>query len=149
MITTEQFNQRVKAGEKLVLLDDMVLDMGDYINKHPGGRFSMEANIGRDVSKYFYGGYSLENFGPKRVMPHTHSNDARRLVDKFAIGYLNSVAHRNRFQIQETKPANGNGTTQTIVFKSDTPIESEIIQNSLLNPLQIAKHYVVKSTALP
>lgn len=41
----------------------MVLDLTDYIDKHPGGRFSMEMNVGRDVSKYFYGGYAFENMG--------------------------------------------------------------------------------------
>jgi cytochrome b involved in lipid metabolism len=29
---------------------------------HPGGKFVVEANIGRDISKFFYGGYSMENY---------------------------------------------------------------------------------------
>lgn len=78
MMSVEDFQSRIAKGDKLVLLDDMVLDMGPYIDKHPGGRFAMQANIGRDVSKYFYGGYALENINP--VKPHKHSNDARRLV---------------------------------------------------------------------
>lgn len=87
----------------------MVLDMGSYIEKHPGGRFSIEANVGRDVSKYFYGGYALENINP--VKPHTHSNDARRLVDKLAIGYLDKRTAVNRMKIHEATPANQNGST--------------------------------------
>jgi cytochrome b involved in lipid metabolism len=51
----------VSKGEKLVILDDMVLDMSSYAINHPGGNFTIEHNIGRDVSKFFYGGYSLEN----------------------------------------------------------------------------------------
>ena len=85
-MSVQEFSDRVKKGDKLVLLDDLVLDLGDYINNHPGGKFAMEANIGRDVSKYFYGGYSLENVNP--VKPHKHSNAARRLIDKYAISYL-------------------------------------------------------------
>ena len=69
-----------------MLLDDMVLDVEEYLELHPGSAFSLKANIGRDVSKYFYGGYSLENIN--KVDPHTHSTAARRLVDKFAIAYL-------------------------------------------------------------
>ena len=51
----------MEIGEKLVILDDMVLDMSSYAMNHPGGNFSIEHNIGRDVSKFFYGGNSLEN----------------------------------------------------------------------------------------
>jgi cytochrome b involved in lipid metabolism len=43
------------------VLDDMVLDISDFINTHPGGKFSLSHNIGKDISKFFYGGYSLEN----------------------------------------------------------------------------------------
>lgn len=82
-----------------MLLDDMVLDIGDYLNSHPGGKFVMEANIGRDVSKYFYGGYSLENIN--KVMPHTHSNAARRLIDKYAIANLSKTAPIQRMKIKD------------------------------------------------
>ena len=151
-ISVAQFKERVKNGEKLVLLDDLVLDMGNYITNHPGGRFSMEANIGRDVSKFFYGGYALENQGDLAVKPHTHSNDARKLVEKFAIGYLDKKTYVNQFNIQSAHPANGEGTTQTIVFNNkqgERRADDNATNNSLLNPTCIAKHYVVKSTALP
>ena len=52
-----EFNTRVSQGEKLVILDDLVLDMRPYLYNHPGGAFVIEHNIGRDISKYFYGGY--------------------------------------------------------------------------------------------
>ena len=71
----------------------------------------MEANIGRDVSKFFYGGYALENQGDLAVKPHTHSNDARKLVEKFAIGYLDKKTYVNQFNIQSAHPANAEGTT--------------------------------------
>ena len=60
--------------------------MGKFLDEHPGGKFSLEANIGRDISKYFHGGYSLEN--KQKVNPHTHSQDARRVVQKYVIGKL-------------------------------------------------------------
>jgi hypothetical protein len=28
-------------GEKLVILDDLVLNVGDYMAAHPGGKFAM------------------------------------------------------------------------------------------------------------
>ena len=71
---------------QLVILDHYVLDIGKFLDEHPGGRFSLEHNIGRDVSKFFHGGYSLENIS--KVSNHTHSNDARRAVNKFIIAKL-------------------------------------------------------------
>ena len=44
-----------------MILDDLVLDVSKFMGEHPGGLFSLEHNVGRDVSKFFYGGYSLEN----------------------------------------------------------------------------------------
>ena len=44
---------------KLVLLDDLVLDLSNFIGQHPGGEEVIRRNIGRDVSKYYYGGYSM------------------------------------------------------------------------------------------
>lgn len=31
------------------------------MNKHPGGQFLIEQTVGRDISKYFYGGHSLDS----------------------------------------------------------------------------------------
>ena len=42
-----------------MVLKDMVLDVSDYKFSHPGGRFVLEKCTGRDISKYFYGGYSI------------------------------------------------------------------------------------------
>jgi cytochrome b involved in lipid metabolism len=60
-ITLEDFEALLKKGEKLVILDDLVLDIGRFMGEHPGGLFALEHNVGRDISKFFYGGYSLEN----------------------------------------------------------------------------------------
>jgi len=45
-------------------------------------------NIGRDVSKFFHGGYSLEN--KSKVPEHRHSNDARMIVNDLIIGKFES-----------------------------------------------------------
>lgn len=66
----------------------MIIEVSRFLDEHPGGRFSIEHNIGRDVSKFFYGGYSLEN----NVSPHTHSNDARKTVNQLVVGYLEDQA---------------------------------------------------------
>ena len=88
-ITVEQFNKRVGNGEALAVLDDYVIDMTKFLNEHPGGRFSLEQNIGRDISKFFYGAYSLENIDV--VEPHNHTSDARLIVNALIIGKLEGM----------------------------------------------------------
>lgn len=43
-----------------VILDEIVIDMSEYMDNHPGGKFLLEHNKGRDISKFFYGGYALD-----------------------------------------------------------------------------------------
>ena len=37
----DEFWKRIENGEKLVILDDMVLNVTDYMAGHPGGKFAM------------------------------------------------------------------------------------------------------------
>jgi cytochrome b involved in lipid metabolism len=56
-MTEEKFEEEILKGKRLWILDDMVLDLTYYMPNHPGGAFLLEQNIGRDISKFFYGGY--------------------------------------------------------------------------------------------
>jgi cytochrome b involved in lipid metabolism len=38
-------------------MNDLVIDVKNYYGSHPGGSFLMEKNVGRDIAKYFDGGY--------------------------------------------------------------------------------------------
>ncbi len=53
---------------------------------HPGGKFNLTHNLGRDVSKFFFGGYSLVN--SFNVKPHTHSQPALDIVKSLVVGVL-------------------------------------------------------------
>jgi len=71
------------------LLDNLVLDVGDYMDNHPGGKFLLEHNIGRDISKFFYGGYGLDgNVLASGSLKNTHSNIARVQVQTLVIAKL-------------------------------------------------------------
>lgn len=61
------------------MIDDMVIDVGGFMGNHPGGKFVIDQNIGRDISKFFYGGYVLEP--GSGMKPHAHSNIARKIVN--------------------------------------------------------------------
>ena len=89
----EDFTKRVAVeGQKLVILDDLVLEVADFMDNHPGGRFLLEHNIGRDISKYFYGGYGLDgNILSSGSLKNTHSNIARVQVNTLIIARLVAV----------------------------------------------------------
>lgn len=70
----------VANGRKLILLDEMVIDVKDYMKAHPGGKFLIENNIGRDISKFFYGGQSQESLAGMR--PYLHSNIAFDMINQ-------------------------------------------------------------------
>ena len=60
--------------------------MGAWVGSHPGGSFSLKHNVGRDISKFFHGGYSLENID---AVPNiTHSLDARIIANDLIVGRL-------------------------------------------------------------
>lgn len=53
---------------------------------HPGGRFVINQSVGKDISKFFYGGYSLEgNLNGGIADGHNHSYYARRIVNDLTI----------------------------------------------------------------
>lgn len=91
IMSMDEFDYRVQAGEKLVLLDDMVIDVTKFAYSHPGGQFLIDMNIGKDIGKFFYGGYS---FDKAPVIPglksnaHTHSNIARKIVNQHIIASI-------------------------------------------------------------
>ncbi len=65
----------------------MVLDVTDYKDNHPGGQFLLSYNIGRDISKFFYGGYQLENYTGRNTVQN-HSGIARTIVNKLVVARL-------------------------------------------------------------
>lgn len=70
-----------------MLLDDMILDVTQFVKVHPGGRFVLQRCFGTDISKFFYGGYSLEL--PKDGgFAHAHSNIAKEIVRSLVIAKL-------------------------------------------------------------
>ena len=117
-----EFEKAIANGRKLVLLDELVLDITKFIDQHPGGRFVLNHNIGRDVSKFFYGGYSLEgNIGVRNpARGYAHSTFARKVVNDLAIAHyqksydLSSVICRvNEAECETVSPS-----TKTIVLEN-------------------------------
>lgn len=66
-MTLEEFNALVEKGRQLVILDNLVLDVAPFLKCHPGGTWNIQHNIGKDISKFFYGGYSIDGNDDGRV----------------------------------------------------------------------------------
>jgi len=77
-------------GLLFVLLNDLILDVTAWADKHPGGRFLIEKTKGTDISRYFYGGYSFET-SKQGGSQHAHSNYARTIVEDLVIGKLKAT----------------------------------------------------------
>jgi hypothetical protein len=86
-ISEEEFESLIHKGRKLVILDNLVLDVEKFLDCHPGGRWNLEHNIGKDIAKFFYGGYAIDgNVKPEQSPSHhTHSNFARLAVNQMVI----------------------------------------------------------------
>ena len=78
----------MKEGKKLVVFDNLVLNLNGYEKIHPGGKFNLVHNYGRDVSKFFFGGYNLVNNPKAKKQPHHHSQPALDIVKSLVVGVL-------------------------------------------------------------
>ena len=74
-----------------MILDDLVLKIEEYGWRHPGGSFVIEHNVGRDISKFFHGGFALagNSTDPAASTPRIqHTNFARWIASDLAVGRL-------------------------------------------------------------
>lgn len=160
-ISEHEFNRRVTNGDKLVILDNLVLDVGSFAYAHPGGAFLIEYNVGRDIGKFFYGAYALDgnsNDPKAKTERHNHSNIARKIVNRHIIGVLTSktiVGYRQmvsdtassatRFKIDQAKTMRVNESTRSFVFDSITTKSLVGVQNYYSDLSTLGKHYHVAS----
>lgn len=92
VMTVEDFEKALHNGRKLLILDDLILDVAEFYKVHPGGKFVIEHTVGTDIAKFFYGGYSLEdNMGKTPAQPFRHSNYARMIANDLAVARLDCI----------------------------------------------------------
>lgn len=153
VITHAEFAQRVKSGEKLCILDNLVLDLSGFAHKHPGGAFLINYTAGRDISKFFYGGYALEgnsNDPNDPTQRHTHSNVARQIANRHIVGVIDKKeVQQNLFYIDMEESNKLSPSAATFVFKGvqKQGLVSDIqgLQNYYRDMTMLGKHYTVVS----
>lgn len=150
VFTEEEFDDRIKAGEKLVICDDLVCDIGTYMYAHPGGAFLLEYNIGRDVSKFIFGSFALDQNHNDPKMPNNrwaHSNVARKIVNRHAIGAMIRVnTASGDFKLCHEEINFVNAFTRCFPFKSVNTAHRLPGVNNFYDDLAImGKHYHIIS----
>ena len=165
-VTHHQYMEMVEAGHDVAVIDDLVVDLTKYAFHHPGGAFVLKQNVGRDISKYFHGAFSMENMGSSRVFNWYHSTNARRIVNSIAIARYISRAPVRIVNVYHERNANKTGTCKTFRFKSiyqdqtgDGGMKDNLIfgeENAdgqylcpLIDHTSVARHYLIKSTSHP
>jgi stearoyl-CoA desaturase (delta-9 desaturase) len=73
VVTKEDVNRRVAAGEMLVVLDGFVLNLTKFATEHPGGKGYITSNLGEDVTEKF------------KTAVYKHSNAAINLSATFRV----------------------------------------------------------------
>lgn len=104
----------------------------------------MEHNVGRDISKYFYGGYILEcNSG---VKPRAHSNVARKIVNQLIIGRLIEKAHTFSVRVSASQVINHFSKTFIMRAEGHDPGWRAPASTDLSN---FGRHYLLRSYSNP
>lgn len=147
-MSTDEFEVAVEKGATYVILDEFVLDVGSFIKEHPGGSFVLKHNIGRDISKFFYGGYSLEgNLGPRPAAGHKHSNYARKIVNQLIIAQLEreKVVQSTICELDDVKSNIVNEKTKTLYLKSKDRQPVPNFKKFYPELSMLGKHFTVRA----
>jgi len=77
-VSWSQFQERVQKGEQLVVLENVVLDVKNFVHDHPGGRQTLLNWVGHDVTALYNGNGS----------GHVHSDASRKHLAAMRAGLL-------------------------------------------------------------
>ena len=150
VISEEEFNNRVRKGETLCILDNLVLNLQPYFHQHPGGAFLLTQTVGRDISKFFYGGYTLDGNGGKpgsNKKVHAHTNVARKVAIQHVVAFIGcSSVNEDKYRINHEHTMQINKWTNSFVFKSTSPTPmGTSIQNFYSDLSMLGKHFTIVS----
>ena len=146
--TPQMVDKQVEEGKPLVILDNLVLHTNGYEKAHPGGKFTLTKNYGRDVSKFFYGGYVLVN-GPGSYGVHTHSEASRAIVRNMIVGCLEGQENIKAWETTISRRVSVNDHTSCFILSN---VHNKNVPNfrTWYNDLQtIGKHFLIYSRAIP
>ena len=147
------FRQACSDGEPLMILDNLVLNINktpiplvDYIHMHPGGRFTLEKNYGRDISKFFYGGYRLVNPGMHKVK---HSNNALSIAESLVVGVIEDQAEIQEQPMVIMRQSKVNKDSATFIFAHKDGFQVPNFKKWYFDLGMIGRHFLVFEESAP
>jgi len=66
--TTTEVSKHNKEKDMLIIVDDSVYDVSEFVNEHPGGAKILKRVAGKDATKQFWKYHNegvLKKYGPK------------------------------------------------------------------------------------
>ncbi|CAD8106849.1 unnamed protein product [Paramecium primaurelia] len=143
LIQNDQLNIEKEYNNKMwFIFNNSIVDLTGFV--HPGGQYIWEKTKGREISRFIYGGQSLED-GNSRA--YTHSDKVITLIQRQTIGYLNgnSIENTTQQQINKWTLINQYTISEKISlfgFKNS----SKQIESQLTSLHQFGKYYQIKSS---
>ena len=86
-LTYDEFRSRVSDKQQLMVLDNKILEIKDWEQFHPGGKWVLQKCVGRDISKFFCGSYHLL-YDDKKNRRHFHSSTAIQIANDLTIAQV-------------------------------------------------------------
>ncbi|KAI9144089.1 hypothetical protein BKA69DRAFT_1058185 [Paraphysoderma sedebokerense] len=73
------FKAKLQQKSSLIIIDDIVYDVGNFVDEHPGGKGFLKTSFGKNVTDQFNG------------KVYDHSNAARNLMTRFRVARLSNT----------------------------------------------------------
>ncbi|CAM9831972.1 unnamed protein product [Ectocarpus sp. 4 AP-2014] len=81
------FNDKVLSGQTWLMVDEAVLDVSDFAQRHPGGRRIILNALGTDVTQELLGQENSVGHAMS-FPPHVHTGSAWRIIRSLVVGYI-------------------------------------------------------------
>jgi len=96
IVSKEVFDEVLHEGYKLIVVDNIVHDITEFIDEHPGGKAIIQPYVGKDATRQFRGEV------------YEHSNGANNLLSQMRVGRVDanewvSVKEQQVGVVDETK----------------------------------------------
>ena len=145
--TSTEIEEAVEVGDPLVICDNLVLRTNGYEKIHPGGKFVIQKNLGRDIAKFYYGNYALTSGALTKI--YTHSARANRILHSMIVGVIedqhDAIFHQTKIYSKHTLT----DSIGTFTFKTLDGRKVRNYKKWYVDLSMVAKHFTVSSRALP
>ena len=128
-LDTISLKQFYGSNKTLALFNNYVVDLTAYAFEHPGGTYLIQQCNKKEIGKYMYGAFSMEN----KVSPHRHSFIAMKILERLIIAKIAPLTpKRNSYQ-----PIRGG--SRYVMPKFIDSISYNIEQTSICNISKISE----------